>query len=71
MADVYSDSAPSYRIVAKWVAQFNDPTRPFKDASQSARLSTTVTVENIRDVEEVVVHDRQISLRHPADELGI
>ena len=26
LADVYGDSAPSYRTVAKWVAEFNDPT---------------------------------------------
>ena len=25
LADVYGDSAPSYRTVAKWVAEFRDP----------------------------------------------
>ena len=37
LADVYVDSAPSYRIVPKWVAEFKNPIRGFKDASRSAR----------------------------------
>ena len=32
LADVYDDYTPSYCIVAKWVAEFNNPTRSFKDA---------------------------------------
>ena len=32
LADVYDDCTPSYCTVAKWVAEFNNPTRAFKDA---------------------------------------
>ena len=31
LADVYDDCTPSYCTVAKWVAEFNDLTRAFKD----------------------------------------
>ena len=71
MADVYGDSAPSYRTVAKWVAEFIDPTRAFEDVPRSCRLPTTLTDESIRPVEKVVMRDRQISVRRVADELGI
>ena len=35
--NVYKDSAPSYRIVAKWVAELKDPERAFKDAPRMDR----------------------------------
>ena len=50
LADVYSHSAPSYRTVAKWVVEFNDPIRAFQDASRSGRPSTALTHESIRAV---------------------
>jgi hypothetical protein len=35
--NVYKDSAPSYRTVAKWVAEFKDPERGFEDTLRSGR----------------------------------
>ena len=55
LADVYGHSAPSYFTVAKWVTEFNNPIRAFEYTPRSSRLSTTMTVENIRSVEEVVI----------------
>ena len=70
LTDVYGDSAPSYHTVAKWIAEFNNPTRPFEDVSQSVRSTTAVTRESIRAVhKEVVMRDRQIPVRCIADEL--
>ncbi len=69
--NVYKDSAPSYRTVAKWVAEFKDPERGFEDAPRSGRPSTTVTDENIQTVERIVMRDRQISVCRVANELGI
>jgi histone-lysine N-methyltransferase SETMAR len=69
--NVYKDSAPSYRTVAKWVAEFKDPERGFEDALRIGRPSTTNTDENIEAVERIVMRDRQISVRRVADELGI
>ena len=33
LQNVYEDSAPSYRTIAKWVAQFKDPEHGLEDAS--------------------------------------
>jgi histone-lysine N-methyltransferase SETMAR len=71
LEDVYQDSAPAYRTVAKWVAEFKDPTRDFEDAPRTGRPPTATTDENIEAVERIVLRDRQISVRRVADELGI
>ena len=69
--NVYKDSAPSYRTVAKWVAEFKDLEHGFEDAPRSGRPSTTTIDENIQAIERIVMRDRQISVRRVANELGI
>ena len=69
--NVYKDSAPSYRTVAKWVVQFNDPERGFEDALRMDHPSTITVEENIEVVERIVMRDRQISIRRLAEELAI
>ena len=71
LQNVYKDSAPSYRTVAKWVAEFKDPERAFKDASRMSRPSTITADENIEAVERIVMRDRQISIRRLDEELPI
>ena len=41
------NSAPSYRTVANWVAEFNNPERAFEDASRMGPPLTITTDENI------------------------
>ena len=36
LASVYKDDAPSYYIVAKWVAKFKKPKRAFEDSPEQA-----------------------------------
>ena len=48
--NVYKDSAPSYRTVAKWVAEFKDPERGFEDAPRMGRPSIITVNENIEAV---------------------
>ena len=50
--NMYKDSAPPYRTVTAWVAEFKDPERAFEDAPRDDRPSTTTTDENI------VMHDQ-------------
>ena len=69
--NAHKDSAPSYRTVAKLVAEFKDLERGFKDAPRMGRPSTITADENIEAVERIVIHDRQISIRHLAEELLI
>ena len=67
--NAYKDSAPSYRTVAKWVAEFKNPERGFGDAPRMGRPSTITADENIEAVERIVMRDRQISIRRLAEEL--
>ena len=69
--NVYKDSAPSYRTVAKWVAEFKDPKYDFEDAPRMGRTSTITADEIIEPVERIVMRDRQISIRRLAEELAI
>ena len=57
LQNVYKNSAPSYPIVAKWVAEFKDPERAFKDAPRMGRPSTITANENIEAVERIVMCD--------------
>ena len=49
--NVYKDSAPLYRTVAKWVAELKDPERGFEDALRMDYPSTITATENIEAVE--------------------
>ena len=69
--NVYKDSAPSYRTVAKWVAEFKDPEHGLEDAPRMGRPSTITADENIETVERIVLRDRQVSVRRLAEELAI
>ena len=69
--NVYKDSAPSYRTVAKWVAEFKNPERAFEDARRMDHPSTITADENIEAVQRIVMRDRQISIRRLAEELAI
>ena len=69
--NVYKDSAPLYRTVAKWVAEFKDSERGFEGAPRMSRPSTITIDENIELVEPIVMRNRQVSLRRLAEELAI
>ena len=71
LENVYQDSARSYRTVAKWVVEFKDAERGFDDAPRSGRPSTVVDDENVKAVEDLVMRDRQISVRRVAIELAL
>ena len=71
LENVYKDSAPLYRTVSKWVAEFNDPERAFEDAPRMGRSSTITADKNIEAADRIVMRDRQISIRRVAEELAI
>ena len=68
---VYKDFAPSYRTVAKRVAEFENPEHGFADASRMGRPSTITANENIEAIERIVMRNRQVSIRRLAEELLI
>ena len=56
--NVYKDSAPLYRTVTKWMAEFKGPERGFEDAPQMGRRPSTITAnENIKAVEWIGMRD--------------
>ena len=61
--NVYKDSAPSCRTVAKWVAELKDPERGFEDAPRMDHPSIITADENIEAIDRIVMRDRQISIR--------
>ena len=69
--NVYKNSAPSYRTVARWVAEFEDPERGFEDAHRMGRPSNITADENIETVERIVMRNRQVAVRRLAEELAI
>ena len=69
--NVYKDSAPSYRTVANWVAEFNNPECSFEDVPRMGRPSTITTDENIEAVEWIGMRNRQVSVPRLAEELAI
>ena len=69
--NVYMDSAPSYRTVAKWVAEFKNPEHASGDAPRMGHPPTITADENIEGVEQIVMRNRQISIRRLAEELTI
>ena len=64
--NVYKDSAPSHRTVAKWVAEFNNSERDFEDSPQMGHPPTITTDENTEVAERIVMRDRQVSVRRVA-----
>ena len=69
--NVYKDSSPSYRTVAKWVAEFKNPERAFEGAPRMDHPSTITTNKNIEAVERIVMRDRQNSIRRIAYKLAV
>ena len=68
---MFTRTAPSYRTVANWVAEFKDRERAFEDAPRMSHPSTITADENIEAVERIVMRDPQISIRRVAYKLVI
>ena len=69
--NVCKNSAPSYRAIAKWVAEFKDLEGAIEDVPRMDHPSIITANENIEAVERIVMHDRQISIRRVAYESAI
>ena len=54
--NVYTDSVPSYRTIARCVAEFKDPESGFEDAPRSGPPPTITIDENIVIVEKLTYH---------------
>lgn len=64
------DAVP-YSTVAYWVAEFKRGRSSCKDDPRSGRPSTSVTEENVKKVENLVLEDRRMTIKHIAEILKI
>lgn len=65
------DDALPYSTVAYWVAEFKRGRLSCEDDHRSGRPSTSVTEENVKKVENLILQDRRITIKHLADILKI
>ena len=71
LQNVYKDDAPSYRIIAKCLAEFKESEHAFEDPPRAGCPSTITTDQNIEAVQRLGMLDRQISVHRVAYELAI
>jgi histone-lysine N-methyltransferase SETMAR len=71
LQEVYGDNAPSYSTIKKWASEFKQGRESLEDDPRSGRPSTSTTDGNVDFIEELVMRERQISVRRVANELGI
>ena len=71
LESVYNVHALSYCTAAKWVPEFKHSQRAFEDSSRTDRSSTIITHQNIQALPQILMRDRQISVRRLAYELSI
>lgn len=63
------DNSMSYSFVKKWAALFKAGRESVEDDERSGRPSTAVTQEYVAAVENFVMDDRRVSVRHIAAEV--
>ncbi|KAL0831014.1 hypothetical protein ABMA28_001900 [Loxostege sticticalis] len=65
------DHALPYSTVAYWVAEFKRGRSTCEDDQRTGRPSTSVTEENVKKVEKMVLEDRRITIKYLAETLKI
>lgn len=71
LVETLGDSAPPYSTVARWVKEFKLGRTSTEDEHREGRPSTSLTEENVKKVEEVILADRRVTIRHVAEVTGI
>ncbi|KAL0822131.1 hypothetical protein ABMA28_004265 [Loxostege sticticalis] len=65
------DHALPYSTVAYWIAEFKRGRSTCEDDQRTGRPSTSVTEENVKKVEKMVLEDRRITIKYLAETLKI
>ena len=68
---IFVDEAPSKTTVYRWYTEFNRGRRSLTDEFRKSRPKAVVVPENIDAVHELILQDRQVTLREIEASLGI
>ena len=71
LTKAYGESAMSKTRVYEWYKRFQNGREDVEDDERPGRSSTSTTDENVEKVKEMVMNDRQITIREVADVVGI
>ena len=71
LTKAYGESAMSKTRVYEWYKRFQNGREDVEDDERPGRPSTSTTDENVEKVKEMVMNDRQITIREVADVVGI
>ncbi|CAK1592430.1 unnamed protein product [Parnassius mnemosyne] len=71
LVETLGDSAPPYSTVARWAKEFKLGRTSTEDKHREGRPSTSLTEDNVKKVEDVVLADRRVTIRHVAEVTGI
>ncbi|XP_073399608.1 histone-lysine N-methyltransferase SETMAR-like [Dendrobates tinctorius] len=71
LVETLGDSSPPYSTVARWAKEFKLGRTSTEDEHREGRPSTSLNEENVKKVEEVVLADRRVTIRHVAEVTGI
>ncbi|CAJ0928409.1 unnamed protein product [Ranitomeya imitator] len=64
LVETLGDSSPPYSTVARWAKEFKLGRTSTEDEHREGRPSTSLNEENVKKVEEVVLADRRVTIRH-------
>ena len=71
METLIGDSVPTYSIAARWTKEFKLGRTSTVGEHREVRPSTSSTEDNVKKVEDVVLVDRRVTIRHVAEVTGI
>ena len=69
MKEVLADNALSQATVYRWVAKLKRGRQSTEDEHHSGRAVEANTDENVESAQEIIVKDRQLTIRHVAEYL--
>lgn len=71
LVETLGESAPPYSTVARWTKEFKLGRTSTEDEHREGRPSTSLTEDNVKKVEDVVLADRRVTIRHIVEVTGI
>ena len=69
--NVYGDSSPSFSTIKKWDAEFKRGRTSLEDDPREGRSKSATAPEIIKQVHDMVSHDRRMKVREIAETIGI